>query len=184
MFRYIAVLALVASLSTVSSVAVEVLISETGTIGSMKYDSTDEGTGLTCAMYTMALTAGATSGIMTGVFTTTDASELENRSYGSVDAFVTTATTKAVDVSFCDAAHYAESATCTKTVTLDATETYIGVIETKGTLTLPSVLSLKAVPHPARTLRRPPWSSSRRRPHNLRIISHATETTTFPFYAR
>ena len=132
MLRIAALLALVASFSAVSSVAAEVLYDETGIVPASDLDSTPSDTGNSCVKYTVTLTAGTNSNIMTGILTSADAETMGSTNYGSADAAVADAKSKVVTGSGCSFDDFASSATCTKTVQLIPTETYVGGVLNKG----------------------------------------------------
>jgi hypothetical protein len=143
MLRTVALVCLIGCLSMFSTVTAEVLLSDIGVVGAGRYVNTEEGTDLTCAKYTVTLTAGANPEVVSGVLSVEDAAEFESGTYSTVDAVVDAAISYAVPGSVCD---FSQTATCTKTVTLDATKSYIGAILNHGTVNVAYSMVIESCP--------------------------------------
>ena len=132
MRRTVALVCLIGCLSMFSTVTAAVLYDETGVAPGNDMDATPAATGHTCVKYTVTLTAGKNSDIMTAILTSANAQTMGSTNYDSGDAFAADANSKAVTGSICSFEDFASSATCTKTVQLTSTETYVGGVANKG----------------------------------------------------
>ena len=132
MRRTFALVCLIGCLSMFSTVTAAVLYDETGVAPGNDMDATPAATGHTCVKYTVTLTAGKNSDIMTAILTSANAQTMGSTTYDSGDAFAADANSKAVTGSICSFEDFASSATCTKTVQLTSTETYVGGVANKG----------------------------------------------------
>jgi len=107
-----------------------VLIEETGEIAPTSVVVSPEDTGLRCLKVTLSMTDGETNDdVIAGIYKKTDADSMKTKKYSTPDEVFTDMQTKGVTGSVCK---FDSSATCTKTITLTPTETYLAAIGNKG----------------------------------------------------
>jgi len=109
-----------------------VLIETTGTIAAKSVAVSPEDTGLTCLKVTLSTSDGKTNtDIIAGIYKKTDAVAMRDKTYSSADDVFTDMKNKGVAGSVCE---FNSLATCTKTIKLTPTETYLAAIGNKGSV--------------------------------------------------
>ena len=126
-------LGLVLALSASKSSAA-VLDSGSITVGSLALEGLGPATNLDCGKYTITLANGANSDILAGVMTqaNTEAVNGELSNYNSLDEAVSDIRSRILSGSECTFAEFGSSATCSKVVLLDTSESYYAGIGNKG----------------------------------------------------